>query len=34
MQGEVLCATACSLDEVVAMKEQLIALRGKLAGNA
>ena len=34
MQGEVLCATACSLDEVVAMKEQLIALRGKLVGNA
>lgn len=34
MQGEVLCATACSLDEVVAMKEQLVALRGKLAGNS
>lgn len=31
MQGEVLCATACSLDEVVAMKEQLVALRSKLA---
>lgn len=34
MQGEVLCATACSLDEVVAMKEQLVALRSKLAADS
>ncbi|MNR78113.1 Organic hydroperoxide resistance transcriptional regulator [compost metagenome] len=34
MQGDVLCATACSLDEVIAMKEQLIALRSKLAADS
>ena len=33
LQNEVFCATACSLDEVIAMKEQLIALRTKLANN-
>lgn len=34
LQNEVFCATACNLDEVIAMKEQLIALRTKLANNA
>jgi len=34
MQGEVLCATDCNLQEVLAMKEQLVALRAKLARNA
>lgn len=34
VQNEVFCATACNLDEVIAMKDQLIALRTKLASNA
>lgn len=34
VQNEVFCATQCNLDEVIAMKDQLIALRSKLASNA
>ena len=33
LQNEVFCATECNLDEVIAMKEQLISLRTKLANN-
>lgn len=33
MHGEVFCATECELDELIAMKEQLVALRTKLARN-
>jgi DNA-binding MarR family transcriptional regulator len=33
VQNEVFCATQCNLDEVLAMKDQLIALRTKLASN-
>jgi MarR family transcriptional regulator, organic hydroperoxide resistance regulator len=34
LQNEVFCATECNLDEVIAMKEQLVELRAKLARNA
>ncbi|RXZ38907.1 MarR family transcriptional regulator [Oxalobacteraceae bacterium CAVE-383] len=34
LQNEVFCATECNLDEVIAMKEQLVELRSKLARNA
>ncbi len=34
LQQEVFCATECNLEEVIAMKEQLVALRTKLARNA
>lgn len=33
MHGEVFCATECELDELITMKEQLVALRTKLARN-
>ena len=34
MQTAAFCAMECGLDEVIAMKEQLVALRGRLAKNA
>ena len=33
LQNEIFCATECNLDEVIAMKEQLVALRAKLANS-
>jgi DNA-binding MarR family transcriptional regulator len=33
LQMDVFCAMECGLDEVIALKEQLVALRGRLAKN-